>query len=198
MENDYLETIKDLYGKEEYGECILLCEKSLDKDDKDYDVLSYYAFCLIKNKRYQEAVEALNKAIDIKEGFHLYKFRGDAYFELRDYESAIKDFKKSLKLESDNGACYDCLARAYYMAGKLKDAYKNIDKAIEVSEGKEYDPLAIKVLFLKMEGKVDEAFELFLKVRKKYPSRDFLSDEIRPLFNLLSDSFIKKYAKNKR
>lgn len=197
MSKSDLVKIRRLYEECRFEDCIFLCEERLEENFGNYNFLSYYAFCLIKCKRLEKAINILSELIKRERHFHIFKFRGDVYYDLRNYKLAIKDYRESLELDPDNGACWDCLARSYFHIGNFKKAHESIDKAIQISECENEDtPIVIKALFLKFEGKVDEAFELFLEIRKKFKDTKFLSKEMRPLFNLLSDSFFEKY-KNK-
>ncbi len=194
MDKNNLEKIKKLYKKKDRKNCLLEYEKFFNKDKGIFDAICYYFSCLMEKNRFREAIKILNEVIEIEEGFCY--FRGQCYFWLKQYDLAIKDFKKATELEPRNKNFWNALALAYFESGNSKDAYKSIDKAMEVSDGKDYYPLVFKVLFLKIEEKTDEAFEAFLELRKKYPSKkNFLSKPMRSSFDSLSDDFIKKHAK---
>ena len=193
MKNNDLEKIKELYKKGKYRKCIFLCEKELKLDHENFDILGYQVLALSKNDiDPKKTIELCNKLIHMRIEVDFYYFRGNAYYKIGKYTLAIKDFEKSIKIDPSNSPTWDLLARSYYRAGNIKKAFKNIDMAIKISKSKNFDALAVKVLMLRDEGKVDNAFELFLDIRKKFPSNELLSNEICPIFSLLSDDFFKK------
>lgn len=57
----------------------------------------------INDSRYEEAIEALNNAVEVDETQPLaYNLRGLAKKEIEDYKGALKDFNKAVELDSED------------------------------------------------------------------------------------------------
>ena len=75
--------------------------------------------------KHEEAIEDLNKAIELKPDYALaYNNRGIAYNNLGQYDRAIEDYDKAIELNPD-------YAHAYYNRGYSYDDLKQYDRAIE-------------------------------------------------------------------
>ncbi len=60
---------------------------------------------------HKDAVAKFDTVINLDNKNHIYWFnRGEAYFKLKDYNSAIKDFNKAILLYKNNLEYYDCRA----------------------------------------------------------------------------------------
>lgn len=189
-----LEKLIELYQKGDYDNCFLACEQLLLSDPDNFDILSYYGSCLLKRKLFDEAIKIFNKSLSQQKLFFLYTFRGDCYYGLEKYDLAANDYKKSIQLNPNVGATWDNAARAYYKLGDINEAYRCINKAIELSEGEEYDPLTIKAIFLKLEGRTAESFKLLVEIRKKFPGKEFLRKQ---QFEIIEKSFRDDSSKNR-
>ena len=82
---------------------------------------------------YQKALDYLNKAIKnyALDGPTYYN-RGNAYMGLEKYQEAIKDYLRSIELDSDTGNqyAYNNIAVSYVNLGDYKNAIKYINLSI--------------------------------------------------------------------
>ena len=62
-----------------------------------------------------------------------YSHRGDAYYDLDDYESAIADYEQALSLDTQNDAVYHNLGLAYAAKGNYRRAIQLYDQALELN-----------------------------------------------------------------
>ena len=96
----------------------------------------YFAYALSRLDRWPEIIEHLTRAIEldplVKEYFNL---RGVAYFKQKDYEPAISDFQKVLKLDSGSVMDMFNLAMCYKELGRKQAAAEMLQKALEMDPG---------------------------------------------------------------
>ena len=88
----------------------------------------------LKNKNYANAIDYFNKAIGlVPELAVAYAERGDAEMSLQDYESAKKDFIKSLSLKENpfRDRAYKGIIEVYEIEKDLGKAFLYVNKAIE-------------------------------------------------------------------
>ena len=83
--------------------------------------------------KYEEAIEDLNKAIELKPDYtYAYNNRGFAYNNLGQYNRAIEDLDKAIELDPDNTYAYNNRGFAYNNLGQYNRAIEDYDKAIEL------------------------------------------------------------------
>ena len=120
-------------GKPDAAEKELLNEiKRGTEPDSIYNDLGFYA---IKQKDYKQALDYLNKSIELNPNdAYPYNNRGYAYANLGYFERAFIDFKKSAELDSKNSYLYKFRGLTYHMMGKEIEAKIDLEKAIEMNE----------------------------------------------------------------
>jgi tetratricopeptide (TPR) repeat protein len=94
-----------------------------------------------QEKKYIAAIALFNEALKLEpNSSNIYTLRGDAKFELKDYEGAISDYSNALKLD---GSKYLYLTRGNSKA-KNKDyngAIADYNKYIQIEEAKDLDAM---------------------------------------------------------
>ena len=84
--------------------------------------------------KHEEAIEDLNKAIELKPDYALaYNNRGIAYNNLGQYDRAIEDYDKAIELDPDYTYAYNNRGIAYNNLGQYDRAIEDYDKAIELN-----------------------------------------------------------------
>jgi tetratricopeptide (TPR) repeat protein len=91
-------------------------------------------------ERWEEAVDAFTKSIELKFSFAAgaYFGRGIAYANLGNYQQAIKDFNKAIELEPDDAYAYNHRGSTYSDLGNYQQAIKDFNKAIELKPDYSY------------------------------------------------------------
>lgn len=95
-----------------------------------------YARQMIYLKRYNIAIEQLNEALKIvksKENPDLIVMRGQAFYEIGQYEKAILDFDESIKFSGNIDYVFLCKAKAHWKLGQFENACINYTKAIKLT-----------------------------------------------------------------
>ncbi len=88
-------------------------ERSL-KADKHFDSLLQRGSECMKNGRYEEAIEILTKAIDIKPEFETLIQRGDSYYAIREFIDALYDYRKAHDIEKKLPLPYTNISRCCF------------------------------------------------------------------------------------
>ncbi len=87
----------------------------------------------IKEGKFDQAIAAYNKAIEIKiTAADPYYNRGCLYVKLGDFDLAIKDFIKVIQMNPKFVQAYDNLGFVYAKQGQLKQAVSFFTKALEI------------------------------------------------------------------
>lgn len=155
----------------------LILKKELEPNSEK-NIVQYY----IKGNRWMDegntdkAIESYNKAI-AKYANHstAYEKRGTINYQLKNYEDAIYDFKKSIKLYPQNGTAYFGLALALVKTGALEEA----EKALEQTAKKTIPHQRIYWKARRMRGNIlfdlkqyDKAYKEFYLISKRKFEKD--------------------------
>ncbi|KPJ59067.1 MAG: hypothetical protein AMJ42_02280 [Deltaproteobacteria bacterium DG_8] len=142
----------------------------------DIDELIKEGDALRKKKKYEEALEVLDKAIrigssDKKIADILVKI-GDNLRKQEKYEEALKAFENTIEIDPKTAHLWNKKGYVLLKLGRYKEAFEAFDKAIEI------DPKNIFSLFRKGETLVklrryEEALENFDKAIALYPGDPF-------------------------
>jgi len=114
------------YGFDEFG------EKYLDAPVRLYP--SYQAELLISKGKYNEAIVALDKAIQFdEEDTWSYYMRGQAYLALKNYGQALQDLNRAIQLNKSYKKAYMLRSNIYCTAlNNCKQAIKDTDICIKL------------------------------------------------------------------
>lgn len=105
---------------------------------QEFDDLNDQAFKERDNKNYQKAIDLCTQALNKKINARSYIIRGDARYELKDYEAAIGDFTSSLTYyydyygsdDKEKGGIYYFRARSKQELNRYNDAISDFNSAI--------------------------------------------------------------------
>ena len=82
---------------------------------------------------YQEAIENLTQAIQLKPDYHLaYYNRGLVYFDLQKYQTAIEDFNQAVAIDLNYAHVYYNRGLAYYQLKDYQEAIEDFTQMIEI------------------------------------------------------------------
>ncbi len=88
----------------------------------------------------QEAIEYLKEAIRLKPYFaEGYCVRGNAYYDLRQYKQAIRDYDEAIRLKPDDAVFYNNRGGAYIGSGNSKEGCRSLIRACELGYCKGYE-----------------------------------------------------------
>ena len=170
--------LKAAYENGQTDECMKIAEEILQTDSNHFFTLCYYGRCLYQKDEYEKSAEYLTRCLDEEENyFFLWKFRGDCYYKMKDYERAITDYKKSLELDSTNGATLDDIAQCAFLLGDFKTAHDYIDEAIKI-ENESDMPMIRKAQFFEYQNAIPEALEQYKRTLKNFPASEYAKQKV--------------------
>ena len=150
------------YMLEKYEEVLSYCEKLLDYPSYEYEALILQGECLQNLSRRMEAIESLEKAVEIEERGEIYYNIGVCYYEENNLDDAIKYYEKSIELLPDFVSSYINLAVCYGRKFRIEEGMKYAKKAIEIKPDK-YEPYATLGSCYRELGQYEDAVENYKK-----------------------------------
>jgi tetratricopeptide (TPR) repeat protein len=124
--NDVEEKVKDLLGEATKG---LKIPVRGSADAKTHLLKGYR---LHRQKNYTEALEELNKAVDVDPGnAEAYYWRGRTLVSLGRLDQGVDDFKAAVKFKPDYSEAYDHLGWLAAKQGQVNEAIAYLTKSIE-------------------------------------------------------------------
>ncbi len=118
---------------------------------------------LILNKNYEQAIQAINKQIEVKPEASLYFKKGIIYGELQNYQEALNAYSEALILDPNNIEILSEMAENLSTLGNQMDAEKFFKKAIQLNP----DNLTLR-----------QNWDEFTLIRRKYRSAYDIFSEI--------------------
>ena len=85
------------------------------------------------NSEMQKVDEHLNNAIKLQpNNAENYNKRGEAYYNLNQYQRALNDFNKAISLKQDYALTYSNRGNTYFNLGQYQQAIEDLNKAIRL------------------------------------------------------------------
>jgi len=130
---------------------------------------------LTEEGRWKKSLELFQKAIDVKSTPSVQFYIGNSYFNLGDYDSAIKAYNKFIDKYINEKIIlpivYQKLASAYIKKGKDDEAIRTLDTLAEFREGTFKDAaLILKARYYETAGKHEDALEIYKELVEGFPS----------------------------
>jgi tetratricopeptide (TPR) repeat protein len=142
---------------------------SLDKE-RSLKLLWGFAYWFHRNKNYEDCLTFLNGFIDKESNFAVaYNNRGNAYSELNQLETAIKDYNKAIELNPNYAEAYYNRGNAHRKLNQYAKAIEDYSKAIEKNPefAIAYDNRGVTYGIL---NRYEDAFKDFEKAIKLNPN----------------------------
>jgi tetratricopeptide (TPR) repeat protein len=122
-----------LQTMKQYPEALTAIEAAIRLNPTDAVLYIYRGTILSDLERYREAKDTYTKAIALNPTYFAYSFRGDAYFQLRDYPKAFADYNKLVELQPNSFVSYLGRGNAYFALGDEKAALADFNKFIALA-----------------------------------------------------------------
>jgi tetratricopeptide (TPR) repeat protein len=114
-----------------YDKAIAHYDQAL-KIKNDWVIWSNRASSLYNLKRFEEALEACDKALTLEtKEASIWGNRGNALYELSNYEEAIACYDEALQLKPDDGSVWRSRGKVLLDQGQYQEAVENFDKALK-------------------------------------------------------------------
>jgi tetratricopeptide (TPR) repeat protein len=182
---DLMKQALDLYGQKQFSDAEKLLSQAIELDPSNPEAFRYLGVTFIQQSKYDQGVEALNKAAKIAGVFaavpqeqgkpspaqcqqiieyvqgvlkQLPVTKGMNSYKQQKFDVAIADFSEALKSDPNNTDAYYYLAASLASSQRYDEALTNIDKAIQLKPGvKEFEGLKSKIGELKKNGEIARA-----------------------------------------
>jgi predicted negative regulator of RcsB-dependent stress response len=134
-----------------------------------------------REELYKKAQDVFKKAYDTKKSPLSLFYIASCYYELGNYEEALKTLKDFAQRYSNDDRfiplVYQKMAMTYIKKGDLNEAKKTLD-ALYNLKGDIYKDLALMEYgrLLEKEGKLDEAKKKYEELTKKFPDSPFVNE----------------------
>ncbi|MCK4340122.1 MAG: protein kinase [Phycisphaerae bacterium] len=152
------ERLAYLYRRsEDFDRALIAVQKLRDLRGERFACVTFEARLLIRQRRYMQAIERCNLAIDLKQTWaDVYEYRALAYLCLQEYAKAIEDYTKAVNLTSSQSP-WERYYRAtpLWITGQLEKAAADYR---EVSRRRGHSSYADARLFLVLQDQA-RAFE---------------------------------------
>jgi len=122
-----------LVGMGKPDEAITTMQDLVSRRPDDADGYRLFSIVLGFEGRYEEALQMAKKAVSLRHGPLDSGALGMSYFMLEQYDQAIAEFKKSIKLWPDYRDAHVWLAAAYSLAGRMEDARAEAAEVLRIN-----------------------------------------------------------------
>jgi tetratricopeptide (TPR) repeat protein len=128
----------DCYLKtKKYNEAVSAFQKALQLDGNKFVSYQGLALAYFNSERYRDAVATLNRgerlARNPKDQHQIFRTRGSAHFNLRQFEQAAADLTKANAIQRANYQDSLQLGIAYYQLGNVAEAEKYLKQALALN-----------------------------------------------------------------
>lgn len=146
--------------------------KLILKDSKNnFEVTHLIGIINIQLKKFEEAIEWLNKSILINSNNHsVFNNLGVCYKELKKYAEALNSFSTALKIKPNYAEVYNNIGIVYKSLEDYNEAIKNYNKAIKLKPdyAEAYNNLGLTMLKLKNLEVAKKKFQKAIKFKHDY------------------------------
>ncbi|MBX3083307.1 MAG: tetratricopeptide repeat protein [Anaerolineae bacterium] len=136
-----------------------------------------YCYALVVNDRYEDAVRACLRAVDIDPNLaDSYAFLSIAYYELQRYGAALEEAEKAVRIDPANLDGNLAYARALFYAGRSEAALQHFTQAAKVNPALEFPYYELAFLARRMaissndDSKFLIALSAYQEVLKRNPN----------------------------
>jgi len=144
---------------------------SFEKEAYSY----YYNTNLNEEERWKKSLELFQKAIEIKSTPVVQFYIGNSYFNMRDYDNAVKAYLKFIdKYKNEEKILplvYQKLASSYKELGKGDEVIKTLNDLAKFKNGIFKDTaLILEAQYYESQGKSEEAIKRYKELVNSFPS----------------------------
>jgi tetratricopeptide (TPR) repeat protein len=133
-------------AEQERDSVVKYADLGLSFYENDVSIINLKALALYNNDEYKAAIPLFEKMVELGETtkFYIFERLANAYFKIENFDSAIKNYKRSLEIDEDNARALFSLGNTFWKQQQMDSAKVYIKKAIEVQHvvlDKEYQAL---------------------------------------------------------
>jgi len=167
------------YGElKQYKEASWNYAKAIELGSKDTQVRYNLATVFRKMGREKDAIREYEKVAAVSPSIEVLTILGDYYVRTRNYDGAIKTYKKLTGMEGGKAAGYSGLGRVSELKGQTDQAIENYRTALQHGKKDEQTYLQLAKAYEK-KGKSREALEAYTSAYNINPDSGEAADGIR-------------------
>lgn len=170
QEKELTEKIEKYFDSFEYEKALIYINKAIGLKPSDEELRENKAFCLVRLRRHEEAIEYIEKIMEqysLEDNYYLWKQKGFCLSALGKYEEAIEAYDKSIEIYPLDDLVWKFKSICFSELGMDEKAKECNDKALEVEQSipswSEMDG-DIRV----ESGEYEKAIEYFSKAKAEY------------------------------
>ncbi len=127
-----IDTLVNLYRTGQLAKTEQACRELLQAYPQAFFIINVLGVALQEQGKFQEAVQAFNKAIGLKPDYaEAYSNRGNALSDLGQLKEAVESYEKAIQLRPDYADAHSNRGNALHKLGRLEDAVESCEKAIQ-------------------------------------------------------------------
>ena len=156
------------FARQEYEKAIEWWEKVLEKQKRNIKIMTEIGNAYRKMKKYPQALDFYKMATEIEpDNFFALYGMAETYRADHDFVSAVEYWEKILEHDPNNKLIINRYADSLRGMGEYEKALECFDRILE----KEHDYFAMlgKASSLRSTGKEQEAVEIYLDLKEKFP-----------------------------
>ena len=153
------------YNMGRYEECIDASDKLINGQSYIYEGLNIKGICLSKLGKYEESLEILKEALEIKGYYIDYYNLGVTYGIKGDTYKAIKQYKKCLEINPNHARAHLNISICYFTILSINKSLYHVEEAIRLNPDM-YEAYAIKGECYRFLDDLDYATDNFFKTDK--------------------------------
>ncbi|MEA1955525.1 MAG: tetratricopeptide repeat protein [Campylobacterota bacterium] len=131
--NDWNTKFLERYYADDYEEAIKFTEKAIQIFPNNSDLYNNMGIAYRKLGKYNEAIKAYEKAIEIKANDNIYYNMGIVYGELEEYDKAIEAFEKAIEINPKDDVYQNMGITYLKQKNKEKKAIQAFEEAIKLN-----------------------------------------------------------------
>lgn len=159
---------------------IVLLKKAVSKHPSNPFLMSNLVIAMCNIGGFDEAITVLKKALekDLQNGVY-WKMLGDVFYEVEENETAVRCFKKGIRLINEEKYkelaidLHSGVAACYYEEGLYKKALKHYLKVIELNPEDSYTLISLAQLYFYKLNQSNEALKYTKKILDVMPENGY-------------------------
>ena len=133
-------------AEQERDSVVKYADLGLSFYENDVSIINLKALALYNNDEYRAAIPLFEKMVALGETtkFYIFERLGNAYFKIENADNAIKNYKRSLRIDDENARVLFSLGNTFWKQQQIDSAKVYINKSIDLQQvvlDKEYQAL---------------------------------------------------------
>ena len=169
MQNEIYKTAYNLQAKGDFEKAEILYKELITQEPYNSDAINMLGILYYQTKRFNEAIDLIIKALEIKDVPYYLECLGMIYLDIREYEAAKNTFELAVQKNPSNAENWFNLANSLKALNYLDEAEKMYKKAIEINPEPSIFYFNLATLYANNLNRPKDAIEMFNVILSKDP-----------------------------